>query len=149
MESNPGYEHLSASGAGEYVLQHVPETWQKMMQTNYSNGIERDPERLAANDLDPTKWTNPLEIRLVDALSYYLGSLTNDILGLRLPNAPSMKIFCVYGHGKDTEVRTISRVLITYILRLPIAIILVCDMVTSSEYLAYFPQNANLQVRSR
>lgn len=22
---------------------------------------------------------------------------------LRLPNAPSMKIYCVYGHGKETE----------------------------------------------
>ena len=22
----------------------------------------------------------------------------------RLPNAPSMKIYCLYGHGKDTEV---------------------------------------------
>jgi hypothetical protein len=26
----------------------------------------------------------------------------------RLPNAPSMKMICVYGHGKDTEVRLIK-----------------------------------------
>jgi phospholipid:diacylglycerol acyltransferase len=31
------------------------------------------------------KWTNPLEVQL--------------------PNAPSMKIYCLYGHGKETEVR--------------------------------------------
>ena len=24
---------------------------------------------------------------------------------LRLPNAPSLQIYCVYGHGKETEVR--------------------------------------------
>lgn len=23
----------------------------------------------------------------------------------RLPNAPSMTLYCVYGHGKETEVR--------------------------------------------
>jgi len=33
--------------------------------------------------LDHAKWTNPLEVRL--------------------PYAPSMKIYCVYGHGKETE----------------------------------------------
>lgn len=31
----------------------------------------------------------------------------------RLPNAPSMKIFCVYGHGKDTEVRP-TKVFLAY-----------------------------------
>lgn len=56
-----------------------------MMQKNYSFGIERNDKTLKKNDLDPTKWTNPLEVRL--------------------PHAPSMKIYCVYGHGKETEVR--------------------------------------------
>lgn len=55
-----------------------------MVATNYSYGIERDEDALVRNDQDHTKWSNPLEIRL--------------------PNAPSMKIFCVYGHGKETEV---------------------------------------------
>lgn len=59
-----------------------------MMESNYSNGIERDPARLKENDNDPRKWSNPLEVRL--------------------PNAPSMKIYCVYGHGKDTEVNFFS-----------------------------------------
>ena len=38
---------------------------QRMMESNYSNGIERDEEQLARNDHDPTKWTNPLEVRYV------------------------------------------------------------------------------------
>jgi len=63
IETNPGLDKLTASEASRYILQHVPETWQKMMQTNYSYGIERDPAKLEANDLDHTKWTNPLEIR--------------------------------------------------------------------------------------
>jgi hypothetical protein len=36
-----------------------------MIATNYSYGIERDEEALKRNDLDHTKWTNPLEIRCV------------------------------------------------------------------------------------
>ena len=57
---------------------------QKMLATNFSYGIEKDEKKLRANDRDHTKWSNPLESML--------------------PNAPSMKFFCVYGHGKDTEV---------------------------------------------
>jgi phospholipid:diacylglycerol acyltransferase len=34
-----------------------------MIATNYSYGIERDEEALKRNDLNHTKWTNPLEIR--------------------------------------------------------------------------------------
>jgi hypothetical protein len=40
-----------------------------MIATNYSYGIERDEEALERNDLDHTKWTNPLEIRYVELLS--------------------------------------------------------------------------------
>lgn len=65
LETDPGYDKLTSAGAGEYILEHVPETWQRMMQTNYSNGIERDAEKLVANDLDQTKWANPLEVRYV------------------------------------------------------------------------------------
>ena len=55
-----------------------------MMEANYSCGIERNEQNLIANDDDHTKWSNPLESRL--------------------PNAPSMKLYCIYGHGKETEV---------------------------------------------
>lgn len=33
------------------------------MEGNYSYGIERDEAILKENDLDPRKWTNPLEVR--------------------------------------------------------------------------------------
>jgi len=76
-------KNMTADNAGTWILEHTPTTFQKMLATNFSYGIEKDEKKLKANDRDHTKWTNPLEIRL--------------------PNAPSMKFFCVYGHGKDTE----------------------------------------------
>jgi len=76
--------NMTAEEAGAWILQHTPSAFQKMIATNYSFGIERNVDELKRNDLDPTKWTNPLEVRL--------------------PHAPSMKIYCVYGHGKETEV---------------------------------------------
>lgn len=36
-----------------------------MMEGNYSFGIERDVEKLKANNVDPTKWSNPLEVQSV------------------------------------------------------------------------------------
>ncbi|TFY81159.1 hypothetical protein EWM64_g2857 [Hericium alpestre] len=75
--------NMTAEDAGVWILEHTPTTFQKMIQTNYSYGIERDEEQLAKNDHDHRKWSNPLESRL--------------------PNAPSMEIYCVYGHGKQTE----------------------------------------------
>lgn len=75
--------NMTADIAASWILQHTPMTFQKMLDTNYSWGIERDEEALSRNSLDHTKWTNPLEVRL--------------------PYAPSMKIYCIYGHGKETE----------------------------------------------
>ncbi|KAG8909366.1 hypothetical protein FRC00_010267 [Tulasnella sp. 408] len=83
VETSPGVGNLTAEEAGNWILQHTPYSWQKMIATNYSYGIERDEEVLKRNNQDHTKWTNPLEIQL--------------------PNAPSMKIFCLHGHGKETE----------------------------------------------
>lgn len=74
-----------------------------MIATNYSYGIERDEETLKRNDLDHTKWTNPLEIRYVALLSRKHEPLSN-FEAFRLPNAPSLQYYCVYGHGKETEV---------------------------------------------
>ncbi|KAF8070434.1 Lecithin:cholesterol acyltransferase-domain-containing protein [Lyophyllum atratum] len=75
--------NMSAEQAGQWILQQTPSTFQNMLATNYSFGIERNEASLKKNDFDHTKWTNPLEVRL--------------------PKAPSMKIYCVYGHGKETE----------------------------------------------
>ncbi|KAL7413465.1 Lecithin:cholesterol acyltransferase-domain-containing protein [Mrakia frigida] len=75
--------NLTMSDSNTYVLEHTPPTFQRMFGTNYSAGMETDVNVLKKNGQDHTKWTNPLEVQL--------------------PYAPSMKIYCLYGHGKDTE----------------------------------------------
>ncbi|KAI0674898.1 LACT-domain-containing protein [Trametes maxima] len=82
-ESDDGLFNMTSSEAGTWILERTPVSFQKMMASNYSFGIERDEEKLKANNVDFTKWSNPLEIQL--------------------PYAPSMKMYCVYGHGKETE----------------------------------------------
>ncbi|KAH9996664.1 Lecithin:cholesterol acyltransferase-domain-containing protein [Russula compacta] len=77
-------KNMTVDEAGAWILGHTPLTFRKMISTNYSYGIERDEEALKRNDVDHTKWTNPLEIRL--------------------PSAPSLQYYCIYGHGKETEV---------------------------------------------
>lgn len=33
------------------------------METNYSNGFEKDEGQLIRNNADPSKWSNPLEVQ--------------------------------------------------------------------------------------
>ncbi|KAL1736356.1 Lecithin:cholesterol acyltransferase-domain-containing protein [Schizophyllum commune] len=75
--------NMTSEEAGTWILQHTPSTFQKMMETNFSQAMERDEAQLIRNNADHRKWSNPLEVQL--------------------PRAPSMKIYCVYGHGKETE----------------------------------------------
>ncbi|BGP52725.1 phospholipid:diacylglycerol acyltransferase [Rhodotorula sphaerocarpa] len=77
------HPNLTLNDALGFVLQKVPPSYQQMLATNYSLGIERDEEQLKRNNHDHTKWSNPLEVQL--------------------PRAPSMKIYCLYGTGKETE----------------------------------------------
>lgn len=65
VETAPGVGNLTAEEAGNWILQHTPYSWQKMIATNYSYGIERNEEVLKKNGQDHTKWTNPLEIQCV------------------------------------------------------------------------------------
>ncbi|KAI9639305.1 putative phospholipid:diacylglycerol acyltransferase [Dioszegia hungarica] len=75
--------NLTMNEASPYILTHTPTTFQRMVETNYSYGFESDEGQLKKNDHDHRKWTNPLEVRL--------------------PTAKNMKIYCLYGHGKETE----------------------------------------------
>ncbi|KAF8200725.1 phospholipid:diacylglycerol acyltransferase [Pholiota molesta] len=76
-------KNMTAQDSSNWILEHTPIPFQKMLETNYSYGIERDEAQLKRNDADPRKWTNPLEVRL--------------------PHAPSMKIYCVYARGAYTR----------------------------------------------
>ncbi|KAJ7076865.1 phospholipid:diacylglycerol acyltransferase [Mycena belliarum] len=76
-------QNMTADTAGAWILQHTPSSFQKMIATNFSFGIERDEAVLKRNGADHRKWSNPLEVQL--------------------PRAPSMKMYCIYGHGKETE----------------------------------------------
>ncbi|WFD45102.1 phospholipid:diacylglycerol acyltransferase [Malassezia psittaci] len=76
-------QKFTADQAIPWLMENSPTDFQKMIATNYSNGIERDPHQIRRNNKDPTKWTNPLEVAL--------------------PYAPNMKIYCIYGYGKPTE----------------------------------------------
>ncbi|KAG8929560.1 hypothetical protein FRC02_005391 [Tulasnella sp. 418] len=102
VETSPGVGNLTLNDAESWIWQHTPNSFQRMMYTNYSNGIERDEEQLKKNNLDHRKWVNPLEIQWVIALSAVPSLVAHQTL-TRLPNAPSMKIYCLYGHGKETE----------------------------------------------
>jgi len=91
-EGNPIHEtslhlalqgNLSADHALTWLLQHTPATFQQMVESNYSNGIEFDEDKIQANNQNPRTWANPLEAAL--------------------PNAPSMKVIALYGVGKSTE----------------------------------------------
>lgn len=57
-----------------YLEEHTTSEWREMVKTNFSLGFERSEKQLKKNNLDHTKWSNPLEVQL--------------------PYAPSMKIYC-------------------------------------------------------
>ncbi|CAO3643569.1 unnamed protein product [Mucor hiemalis] len=65
---------LYSTANGEYT---------EMLASNYSMGFSASKKQLEKNNLDPRKWSNPLESQL--------------------PIAPSMKIYCMYGIGLPTE----------------------------------------------
>ncbi|BEJ02371.1 hypothetical protein CcaverHIS631_0701660 [Cutaneotrichosporon cavernicola] len=83
MNRSTIYPNLTAEETVPYILEHTSDTYQRMFESNYSVGFETDPRQLRKNAKDHSKWSNPLEVEL--------------------PQAPSMKIYCLYGHGKETE----------------------------------------------
>lgn len=75
--------NLTASQAQTWLLQHTPSTFQQMVERTYSNGMEFDEAKVIENNQNEKTWANPLEAAL--------------------PNAPSLKVHCIYGVGKPTE----------------------------------------------
>nr|CAG8450344.1 2325_t:CDS:2 [Entrophospora candida] len=77
----------------KFLHKYTNPIFNNMLARNYSYGISTKKEELEQKDDDKdddkvlkhAKWTNPLESQL--------------------PNAPDMKIYCLYGWGKETERR--------------------------------------------
>lgn len=73
--------NMTSQQGGTWILSHTPNSFQvygsdtafeteivdgflqKMMEANYSNGFEKDDAQLELNNRDPSKWTNPLEVK--------------------------------------------------------------------------------------
>ncbi|CAG8643201.1 3073_t:CDS:2, partial [Racocetra fulgida] len=76
------YKHTSTTGIN-FLQQNTDSFYNKMLSNNYSFGMATSEDEISDDMKDHTKWTNPLESRL--------------------PYAPEMKIYCLYGWGKETE----------------------------------------------
>lgn len=83
-ESAP--KNLTLDDANSFIMSHSPSSFSDMLRGNFSYGMERDEKVL--DRAGETSWTNPLETRL--------------------PLAPSMKIYCLYGYGKVSLRKPIS-----------------------------------------
>jgi phospholipid:diacylglycerol acyltransferase len=75
--------NLTVDDSRPYLFRNSEEWYKKMVQSSYSTGVAHTAKVVEDNQLIPAKWINPLETRL--------------------PLAPSLKIYCFYGIGKDTE----------------------------------------------
>lgn len=75
--------NMTMADSFAYLLQHTTHNFHRMLAANYSHGIAYTAEEVKANNELPEKWINPLESAL--------------------PDAPNMKIYCMYGVGKPTE----------------------------------------------
>lgn len=67
----------------EKLLEVAPKWFLNRVREHYSFGVAKTKKELKANNQDPLKWSNPLEVSL--------------------PHAPDMKIFCFYGVGYPAE----------------------------------------------
>lgn len=77
-------------------------------ELNPQLGFERDEEQLKKNNEDHTKWSNVRRLSFPPSPSFtsltnFSSSLSSQPLEIQLPNAPNMKMFCLYGTGKETE----------------------------------------------
>jgi phospholipid:diacylglycerol acyltransferase len=77
------YANLTAGAALPFLFGETEEWYERMIKRSYSHGVAHTTAEVIENDQIQNKWINPLETRL--------------------PNAPSLKIYCFYGVGKDTE----------------------------------------------
>lgn len=72
-----GYRNLTVSQSLDYLHNTTEDWYVKAVKGSYSHGVAHTTKEVEANEKDSRKWINPLETRL--------------------PNAPSLKIYCFYG----------------------------------------------------
>ncbi|KAL5118416.1 phospholipid:diacylglycerol acyltransferase [Pleosporales sp. CAS-2024a] len=75
--------NLTVEDSLPYLFQNSEPWYKKMVTSSFSHGVAHTTSEVERNQFIPSKWLNPLETRL--------------------PLAPSLKIYCFYGIGKDTE----------------------------------------------
>ena len=75
--------NLTIAESVPYLFNHTEQWYVEAISRSYSRGVAHSKKAVEENQLNPSKWMNPLETRL--------------------PLAPDMKIYCFYGIGKATE----------------------------------------------
>lgn len=83
VEDTNSYTNYTSRSSIDLLYETTSEDFNNQLRLNYSYGITTSKQQLKQNDDDHTTWSNPLESRL--------------------PNAPNMKIYCLYGVGVETE----------------------------------------------
>jgi phospholipid:diacylglycerol acyltransferase len=76
-------QNLTVEESLPFLFKNTEPWFQAMIEKSYSHGVAHTSKAVEDNQRIPSKWVNPLESRL--------------------PLAPSLKIYCFYGIGKETE----------------------------------------------
>lgn len=76
-------QNLTVEDALQYLMEKTEPWYSKTIHRSYSHGVAHTAAHIEKNMQESKFWVNPLESRL--------------------PNAPSMTIFCLYGIGRPTE----------------------------------------------
>lgn len=82
-EEDTTWNNLTMSSAIQYVCDTSPDWLRKRITDQYSFGYATTEKEMKQNKLHHSHWSNPLEVPL--------------------PNAPNMKIYCLYGVNNPTE----------------------------------------------
>jgi phospholipid:diacylglycerol acyltransferase len=76
-------KNLTMDDSIPYLFKNSEQWYKDMVLSSFSHGVAHSKKVVEDNQMIPAKWLNPLETRL--------------------PLAPSLKIYCFYGIGKETE----------------------------------------------